>query len=153
WADLIFTHPTYYGIIVYPSVNVVLQNFTVDYSPLPFTQVRVVSVDVGNAQIQYTVEPGWQNPSVFNSMQTYGPPAMEIHVYRNGQPAFGTRRMSTQLPFTGDHLPVTGTTSPPTLSAIRPGDVVVVSMRDSSDAVNTNHCLGCTLRNITVYSG
>ena len=71
------------------SANLVLQNFTVDYQPLPFTQVRVMSVDVQNSQIQYTSEPGWQNPSFFNSVQT--PPgssfAMEVFVYRNGQPA------------------------------------------------------------------
>ena len=41
-ADLIFSHALFYGIVVYPSSNVVLQNFTVDYQPLGFTQVRVV---------------------------------------------------------------------------------------------------------------
>ena len=58
-ADLIFTHPLYYGMIVYYSTHAVIQNFTTDYQPLPFTQVRVVSVDVPNAKIQYSAEPGW----------------------------------------------------------------------------------------------
>src|SRR5262249_37046518 len=37
-ANLIFTHPLYYGMIVYYSTNAVLQNFTADYQPLPYTQ-------------------------------------------------------------------------------------------------------------------
>jgi hypothetical protein len=36
-ADLIFSHPLYYGMVVCPSTNVTLENFAVDYQPLPFT--------------------------------------------------------------------------------------------------------------------
>lgn len=69
-SDLIFTRTLFYGIIIGPqATNVTLQNFTVDYQPLPFTQVRVVSVDLAASQIEYSVEPGWQDPSTFNSMQ------------------------------------------------------------------------------------
>jgi len=52
-ADLVFTHPLYYGMIVYYSANAVVQNFTADYQPLPFTQVRVAAVDVPSARIQF----------------------------------------------------------------------------------------------------
>ena len=68
-SDLIFTHPLYYGIIIYYSNNAVLENFTIDYQPLPFTQVRVVSTDTVHSKIQYSVMPGWQDPAVFNSTQ------------------------------------------------------------------------------------
>jgi hypothetical protein len=66
-SDLIFTHPLLFGISLFAASNVVLQNFTADYQPLPFTQVRVVAVDPLTARIQYSVEPGWQDPSAFNS--------------------------------------------------------------------------------------
>src|SRR5262249_43382911 len=61
-ANLIFTQPLYYGLIVYSSTNATVQNLTADFQPLPFTQLRVVAVDVPNSQIQYTVEPGYQDP-------------------------------------------------------------------------------------------
>ena len=67
-ASLIFTHPLYYGLVVHSSTNATVQNLTADFQPLPFTQLRVVAVDVPNSQIQYTVEPGYQHPSAFNSL-------------------------------------------------------------------------------------
>lgn len=155
-SELIFTHMFFYGIILGPQAsNVTFQNASVDYQPLPFTQVRVVSVDLAGSRIQYSVEPGYQDPSAFNAVQVppgHAPPSAELHIFRNGRPAFGVRRMLTQRPFTGDRFPVMGFTAPTTLSAVRPGDVVVISMRGSSDAINTNHCFGCTVRNIRVFS-
>jgi hypothetical protein len=151
-AELIFSRPLYYGLIVYSSTNATLQNFTVDYQPLPFTQVRVASVDIPNAQIQYLVEPGWQNPSAFNAVQPMpgaGPPSMQVHMFRSGQPVLA--RLFTQRPFSGDHFAVVNT-APATLQAVRVGDVAVLLMRGGADAINTNHCTGCTLRNITVFS-
>ena len=106
-----------------------MQNLTADFQPLPFTQLRVVAVDVPNSQIQYTVEPGYQDPSAFNSLtgwQGVGPHSIEVHVFRNGQPAFGTRRMLTARPFSGDRLPLMSLTAPATVDAIRPGDIAVV---------------------------
>jgi hypothetical protein len=154
-ANLIFTHPLYYGIVVYPSTNLTLQNFTVDYQPLPFTQVQVAAVDVPNNAIQFSVPAGWQDPSVFNNQPIAcgdGPPSVEMHVFRNGRPAFGTGRMLTQLPITGNRFPVMGFTAPSTISAVRPGDIVVLAMRTGSGGIAVSHCSMCTLRNITVYS-
>jgi hypothetical protein len=144
-ADLIFTHPLFYGIVVYSSTNAVLQNFTADYQPLPFTQVRVVAVDVVNSEIQYAVQPGWQDPSAFNSVQGppgFAPPLVQVHVFRNGQPAFSVRRMLTQPPFTGGRFPVMAFTAPATLASVRPGDIAVVALNGIAQAVNCNHCVG-----------
>jgi hypothetical protein len=61
--------------------------------------------------------------------------------------------MRTARPFNGNSLPLMSFTAPATVDAIRPGDTAVVFMRGAGgDAVNTNRCAGCTLRNITVYS-
>src|SRR5262245_61086655 len=97
-SSLIFTHPLHYAIIIWYGVNVVLQNFTVDYQPLPFTQVRVVAVDIPKSQIQYVVEPGWQDPSVFNSMPKAPPISSSaiVHFFRYGQPVLG--RLYAPLP-------------------------------------------------------
>jgi hypothetical protein len=155
-ASLIFTHPLYYGLVVYGSTNATVQNLTADFQPLPFTQLRVAAVDVPSSQIQYTVEPGYQHPSAFNSLTGWRgqePHSIEVLVFRNGQPASGTRRMLTARPFSGDRLSLMSFTAPATVDAIRPGDTAVVRLRAfGSDAVNTNHCTGCTLRNITVYT-
>lgn len=159
-SALIFTHPLQYGIILWDNTNVVLQNFTADFQPLPFTQLRVVAVNPALAQIQYSVEPGWQNPSAFNSAQPSpgtGPIVVEVHVFRNGRPAFGTRRMAAQMPFAGDHftiVPLYGfDPTAANLAKIRPGDIAVIAMRQFGEALAVNRCHVCTLRNITVYSG
>ena len=61
--------------------------------------------------------------------------------------------MLTARPFIGDRLSLMSFTAPATVDAIRPGDIAVVRLRAfGGDPVNTNHCTGCTLRNITVYS-
>ncbi len=152
-ADLIFTHPMFYGVIVYASTNAVLQNFTVDYQPLPFTQLRVVSVDVPNLRIQYSVEPGYQDPVTFNSFPLppgVVTPEIQVHVFRNGRPILP--RLFTQLPFGGSRFSLVFPSSAETLAAVRPGDVVAVSPHSPNDAVGLNHCTGCTLRKITVFS-
>src|SRR5438876_2090194 len=51
-SDLYFSFPLVDGILITNSTNIVLQNFTADYNPLPFTQVRVVSVDAVQRRIQ-----------------------------------------------------------------------------------------------------
>ena len=158
-ANLIFTHPLIHGIMLWSVTNVVLENFTADYQPLPSTQVRVVSVDTAAARIQYTVEPGWQDPSAFNSAQlpqgtTF--PAVEMSVYRSGRPAAGVRRIAVQTPLSGNTvtvIPYVGATPTPAFMAgIRPGDIAVLAMRHFGSPVVTYRCRGCTLRNITVYS-
>jgi hypothetical protein len=147
-SNLIFTHPLFYGMVFYFGTNLTLQNFTVDYQPLSFTQLRVVAVDVPNQQIQYTVQPGWQDPSTYNSLLPK-PSEIQVHIFRNGRPVLG--RLVTQLPLTGDRLPII---NPPQaiLPAIRPGDIAVLLLRLGIDAINANHCNGCTFRNITVFS-
>jgi hypothetical protein len=66
-SDLYFTHPLVSGITISNSTNLVLENFTADYNPLPFTQVRVVSVNAAQRQIQFAVDGNWQNPTALPS--------------------------------------------------------------------------------------
>jgi hypothetical protein len=158
-SALIFTHPLQYGIILWNNTNLVVQNFTTDYQPLPFTQLRVVAVDTAQAQLQYTVEPGYQDPAAFNSAQPSpgtGPIAIEVHIFRNGRPGFGTRRMSAQFPFSGNRVTIVPGNgfdpTPANMAMIRTGDIAVVAVRQFNEAVAAYRCSGCTFRNITVYS-
>jgi hypothetical protein len=158
-SDLIFTHTLQYGIVLWFNTNVVLQNFTADYQPLPFTQLRVTAVDTATGQLDYSVEPGWQDPSAFNSAQPSpgtGGITVEVHIFRNGRPAFGTRRMAAQTPFAGNHItiiPLYGfDPTAENMARIRPGDIALLAMRQFGEPVVTYRCRGCTLRNITVYS-
>ena len=153
-SDLIFTQT--YAAALYLGFNtgVTFQNFTIDYQPLPFTQVRVVSVNPATAQIQYAVQPGWPDPSTFNTA-----PAgtiVQVHIFRNGQPAYGTGRMAAQSPMSGNLITLIPYDTIPTAQSmvmIRPGDVAVVAMRTNLSTVITDRCISCTLRNVTVYSG
>ena len=154
-ADLIFAHPLHYGIIVYYSTNAVLQNFTAEHQPLPFTQVRVDAIDVPNRQIRYTTQSGWADPPTLNAISGpggLGPALVDIHVFRHGRPILG--RLITQLPLVAGHMQIadSGLTPAGTLAAVRPGDIAVVALKDYATTINTNHCVGCTLRNISVYS-
>jgi hypothetical protein len=151
-ADLIFTHPLHYGIIVYFSTNAVLQNFTADYQPLPFTQVRIVAVDLPNARLQYALEPGWPDPGSFNAVTGppgSGPPGLDIHVFRSGQPVLG--RLFAQLPLAPGPLPLINP-PPAVLAAVRVGDAAVVAMKGFGAPLATNHCTSCTVRNFAVFS-
>ena len=152
-SDLYLTHLNA-GISVSNSTNLVLQNFTIDYTPPPFTQVRVVSVDPANRRIQFSVEPGWQDPSIFNNY-TVAPAYLEVHVFRSGQPAPGLLRLFATLPISGSQftLPkLTGYETTAVLARIRPGDVAVLALRAGGQPVNIAFCTGCTIRNITTYS-
>ena len=158
-SALVFTHPLFNGIILWNNTNVVLQNFTADYQPLPFTQVRVVAVDTTTAQVQYAVEPSWQDPNLFNSAQLLPGtsfPSVELYVYRSGRPAFGLRRLAVRTPLSGNTftvIPYVGTDPTPAIMAkIRPGDSAVLAMRQYGSPVVTYRCRGCVLRNITVYA-
>jgi hypothetical protein len=158
-SDLIFTHTLQTGIWLWYDTNVVLENFTADYQPLPFTQVRVTSVDTANAKFQYSVQPGWVDPSTFNSAQPSpgtGPVGIEVHLFRSGREAFGTRRMAAQFPFSGSDVTIVSGNgfdpTPQNMATIRPGDIAVIAMRQFGEPLTAVHCTGCTFRNLTFYS-
>ena len=158
-SDLYFTHPLVNGLLITNSTNVVLENFTADYDPLPFTQVRVVSVNAAQQTIQFAVDGNWQNPSVLNEVFPTVPNAygvgVEVHMFRDGRPIPGVTRMYATNPVGSSQftaVPDPGPTASTVFSQIRPGDIAFLGMRAGSIAVSTLFCNGCTFRNITVYS-
>jgi hypothetical protein len=159
-SDLYFSHSLVNGILITNSSNFVLENFTTDYNPIPFTQVRVVSVNPAQQTIQFAVDGNWQNPSVLNAVFATGASELgagvEVHIFRNGRPAPRVTRIYAKNPvgptqFTALLDP--GVTPSAVLSQIRPGDVAWLGMRSTGAPVSTLFCTRCTFRNITVYSG
>jgi hypothetical protein len=159
-SELYFSNPLSNGILITHSSNIVLENFTTDYNPLPFTQVRVVSVNPAQQTVQFAVDGNWQNPSVLNAVFATGASefgqGVEVHIFRNGRPAPGVTRIYAKNPvgttqFTALLDP--GVSPSTILSQIRPGDIAFLGMRSSGGPVSTLFCTRCTFRNITVYSG
>ncbi len=157
-SELILANEQRIGIALYNCTNIVLQNFTVDYQQLPFTQLQVVSVDAANRQIHYSVPAGWRDPSVFSTAQMVSGTlnGFYVFIFRDGQPAPNLTRMQFQTPVAGGTFSIandgTPATSAATLTQIRPGDTAVLSARDNLEAIFSSNCVACTLRNIRVYS-
>ena len=164
-SDLYFTQRNPTGLYVSSSANLTLQNFTMDYQPLPFTQVQIVSVNAAQRQSKYSLLPGWRDPSFLNADFTgVNPPtgvpnAPELYIFRNGRPAPALSRMSPVLPISGttitiDENPGSQYATNTVLAQIRPGDVaVLVTLNYGGTALEVRSCTGCTLRNIRIYSG
>jgi len=155
-SDLYFGLPFNDGILVANSSNLVLKNFTADYDPLPFTQVRVVSVDAAQRTIHFSVEPGCQDASALNAVFAAVPDvgSVEIHVYRSGHLVAGIQRMYAVNPVGSDQVTIAGdVTTSALMGLIRPGDIVFLGMRTGrAGALRLDKCTGCTFQNIKVYS-
>src|SRR5215469_2162749 len=92
-SDLYFSVPLVSGILITRGANIVLENFTADYNPLPFTQVRVISADGTQRRVQFAVDGAWQNPSVLNAVFGVVPAgSVEVHIFRSGRPIQGVPR-------------------------------------------------------------
>jgi len=156
-SDLILNQPAVGGLWLFNCTNTVLENFTMDYAKLPFTQLKVVSVDASSRQIQYTTMPNWPDATTFNQTNVAAAGGgFYFFVFRDGHPAPDLGRMVTAPPFASAQMHVINDNSPWTSSAflarIRPGDTVVLSARAGGDPVLVNGCEVCTLRNIRIYS-
>jgi uncharacterized protein (TIGR03437 family) len=156
-SDLYLAHTLYTGLSFYNCTGLILQNFTIDYQPLPFTQVQVVSIDT-SSKIQYVVPAGWRDPSFFNALQNAGgwDGTIEVHMFRSGRRAPGTIRMAAKPPFSANQFTLAAygefVPSAAAVSSIRPGDIAVLAARNASSPVNVVGCSGCLLRNIVAYS-
>jgi hypothetical protein len=156
-SDLIFTLPLGAGISFSNATNIVVQNFTVDYDPLPFTQVRVVSVNAAQQQIQFAVDGDWQNPTALNATFAVPGGGVDVHFFRDGRPIPGVSRLHASNPIGSSQFTVTpdpGLTPSTIAALIRSGDIALLcSMHSLGPSVGAVNCTGCTVRNIAIYSG
>lgn len=69
-ATLIFT-PSNRGFTILDCDNIVVRNFTVDYSPLPFSQGVITSIDAGAGTFVFDPSPGYPDP-ILQGNKTWG---------------------------------------------------------------------------------
>jgi hypothetical protein len=167
-SDLYFANPLVTALDFTGGFNTTLQNFTVDYLQLPFTQLQISAVDVANSQLTFIVPPGWQSPDALNSLVNAEPPggaAPWLFIFRGGRIAPGpyASRIPVQTPFSPDQITVLGNgsnTAANYLAQIRPGDTAVLAVRSYAKPAfamvvggeRPTGCNQCTFRNIRIYS-
>jgi hypothetical protein len=145
-SDLYFSFPLVSGMTITNSTNLVLENFTADYNPLPFTQVRVVLVNSAQQSIQFAVDGNWQNPSVLNAVFAAPPTSfqdIQVHIFRNGRPIPGVPRMHAANPVGSSQFtanPDPGLTASTVFAQIRPGDIAFLGMALGSGPVTALFC-------------
>ncbi len=147
-ADLYFARADKRGFFITSGTNLTVQNFTMDFQQLLFTQATVTSVNPTTRQVQFTVQPGWQNPTALNPLLE--PNTGYAYVFRQGQPWSGFVRFVVQQPFTDGAMTILPGS---TITGIRPGDIVVLHARVGGEGILAQGLTNSTLRNIKVYAG
>jgi uncharacterized protein (TIGR03437 family) len=155
YSDLYFANANAIGLICNLCSNVVLQNFTMDYVNLPFTQVQVTSVNAAARTIGFQTISGWPSPTALNAFPSAGAKYL-MFVFRNGQQIRQTAWLPATAPFSGTTLQVApeilqgGLTA--NLSAIEPGDTVVVTYRNGGGMLYFARASNSVIRNVSIYS-
>ena len=148
-SDLNFADPS--SSAVCPNgTNITLQNFTIDYLQLPWTQAVITSVDSTRNQFSFTVQPGWQKPSALNSIGLGTSPSMTI--FRGGR--VYNALVGIQLPLTDDNATIVDSgpyKASEEVAQIRPGDLVALEKDTFGEGIK-GVCDGCTFRNIRIYA-
>jgi len=149
-SDLYMARQGLTGIFLTGGTNLTLQNFTVDYLQQNYTQALVTGINAAQRQIQFTVQPGWQNPSALNALIPAGQAIAYVYVFRNGQPWAGFSRMPAQSPYSDSSVTLTSATSTAIVGAVRAGDVMVMEARTGGNAILASGLTSSTLRNIKI---
>jgi uncharacterized protein (TIGR03437 family) len=137
--------------------GVVMENFTLDYQQLPFTQITVTSVNAGAQTFNFTTIPGYQSPSDFNTNRAPdGSDAIWMFVFRNGTPIREVGRLGAKRPVSGNTIGISDVNDPwarpAQLAAIQPGDTVVFTDRGGPPAINFVNGQNDAVRNASIYS-
>lgn len=156
-SDLYFAFSNHAAITCQNCSTVTMQNFTLDYQQLPFTQVSITAVDSANGTLTFQTIPGYQSPSDFNTNRTSdNSDAIWIFIFRNGAPLAGVGRLQGVRPVNGNVITIASTNNPwasaTALAAIQPGDVAVFTDRGGPPALNFVQGANTTVRDASIYS-
>lgn len=167
-ASLIFRVPHSSGFAIQDSDSVTLRNFSIDYDPLPFTQVTVESVNPQSGVVSVTSQAGFPFLSVFaddypsngtyafafdgnTGLRNWATPRFVAQVSGDTQVT-----LSNLLSFGDIHfgsLPgADATVFAQCLGTIAPGDTLVIQQRFGQPAIAVSDSSRITLRGITVHS-
>lgn len=156
-SDLLFAFSNVSAIQCTNCTNVTLENFTIDYQQLPFTQVTVASVNSAAQSFTYRTIAGYQDPTAFDANRAPdGSDAIFMFLFRDGVPIQQVGRLTASRPVSGGVIAITDANDPwatPTaLASIQPGDTVVFSDRSGPPALNVVNGQNVTVEGVSVYS-
>jgi uncharacterized protein (TIGR03437 family) len=156
-SDLYFAISNTSAIECVSCSSVTLQNFTVDYQQLPFTQATVTAVDSVNRILTFQTIAGWQSPADFNNNRAPdGSDAIYFFIFRNGVPLTAVGRLSATRPVTGNSIAISDLSDPwaqsQNIATIKPGDTIVWTDRSGPPALNISGGRQVALNNVSVYS-
>ncbi len=158
-SDLYFASGNWIGIECDGCNNVQFKNFSLDAVQLPFTQVRVTSVDSGRARISYATIDGWEPAANFTAIRNpfSEPEPLYAFAFRNGSPLRSTGRMVVQRPVDPSFLTLASDGSawsdPKQISSIQPGDVIVLTARAGGPALAIRNSANISISNVSIYAG
>jgi hypothetical protein len=154
------------GIQLFYCTNVTLENFRIDFVNPPYTHVQLVSVDATNRILHYQTLSGWPDPStLYNISNQSAVEAYWAAFFRNGAIVPATTRtllqpvaQPGQAPFANSTISVPAA-SPngdscsdcESLSALEPGDTIVVTARGGGPPILVWECNGITIFNVDIY--
>ena len=156
-SNLLFAFSNVSAIQCTNCTSVTLENFTIDYQQLPFTQATVASVNASGQSFTYQTIPGYQDPAAFNvNRAPDGSDAIYMFIFRNGVPIQQVGRLTAQRPISGGVIAISDTkdpwASPSALAAIQPGDTIVFTDRSGPPALNVVNGASVTLESVSVYA-
>jgi uncharacterized protein (TIGR03437 family) len=154
YSDLYFLNGNQIGLSCNACSGVTLQNFTMDYINLPFTQVQVTGVNAATRTISYQTIPGWPSPTTLNAWAVPDESDFFLFVFRNGQQLSGTGRLTAASPIGANTLQDTGGEpwEQSSFATMQAGDIVVVTFRYGGGMLSFFNGSNNTLRNISIYS-
>ena len=156
-SDLLF-HSSNAGAVQFSNcTGLTMQNFTLDYQQLPFTQVTVASINPAAQSFTFAAIPGYQTPSDFNANRAAdASDAIWMFIFRNGVPIQQVGRLGAKRPVAGNTIAISDVNdpwaTPAQLAAIQPGDTVVFTDRGGPPALNFAGGQNNAIRNASIYS-
>jgi len=156
-SDLMFHSSNIAAIECLNCSGVTLENFTLDYLQLPFTQVTVASVNPTAQSLTFNTIAGYQSPSDFNTNRAAdGSDAIFLFVFRNGVPIQQVGRLTAKRPVNGNTIAIADMNNPwaapAQLASIQPGDTIVFTDRSGPPALNFAGGQNATVRDASIYS-
>ena len=148
-SDLFFSQPYNEAFAINDCQNLTLENFSIDYTTLPFTQLLVQSI-VNSTVISVIPE------SVLPRQTPWVPvpnlPQSEATLYgfdfRNGYPLYAAGRLTIELSSSTS----TVTFKQGNTNLIQVGDVFEVEARGGGPAISLGNSSGILLENLSIYS-
>jgi uncharacterized protein (TIGR03437 family) len=156
-SDLLFRFSNTSAVQFTNCSGVTMQNFTLDYQQLPFTQVTVTSVNAAGQTVNSQNIANYPSPADFNTNRAAdGSDAIFMFVFRNGVPIQEVGRLTAKRPFAGSTIAISDVNDPwakpAQLAAIQPGDVIVLTDRSGPPAINFVNGQDGAIRNASIYS-